>query len=71
MCYFYALFQYSKQFHSAIIINTNLEYKNTFKLSTCLRYTLKACYDNSRRQCKIFYSYCTNMENDKHRWVCT
>lgn len=48
MCYFYALFQYSKQFHSAIIINTNLEYKNTFKLSTCLRYALKACYDNSR-----------------------
>ena len=48
MCYFYALFPYSKQFHFTIIINTYLEYKKTFKLSTCLRYGLKACYSNSR-----------------------
>ena len=70
MCYLYALFPYSKQFHFTIIINTYLEYKKTFKLSTCLRYGLKACYSNSRWQRKIFNSYCTDAENDKIRRVC-
>lgn len=68
MCYFYALFQNSKQFYSAIIINTIWECKNTFKLSTCLIYVLKACYDNSRRQRKIFYACSIDMKNDRDRW---
>lgn len=71
MCYFYALFQPSKQFHPDIIINTVVECKNTFKQSTCLIYVLKASYDNSRRQRTIFYSYRIDMKNDKDRWLCT
>lgn len=67
MCYFHALFQHSKQFHSDITINSILECRNTFKLSTCLMCVLNACYGNSVGQCKIFYSYRMDTKNDKDR----